>query len=68
MRLADESVARTHAVIDLTDDKAVLINLGSAAGTLVHGERVNKRELVAGDQLRLASTVVELVSITPVEQ
>ena len=65
VRLSDENVSRMHAVIDTDDDKVLLIDLGSVAGTLVNGERVDKRELVAGDRLQLAGTVVELLSITP---
>jgi len=65
LRLADESASRMHAVIECTEDKVAIIDLGSTTGTKVNGERVNRRALVAGDRLQLAGTTIELRSIAP---
>ncbi len=49
VRLVDNSVSRLHAVIEITDDHARLIDLGSALGTRVNGELVSKHDLRFGD-------------------
>ena len=48
--LSDASVSRMHAVIEKRPDGALqLIDLGSAAGTYVNGEKITKSELRGGD-------------------
>lgn len=49
--LKSEQVARMHAVIEIQEDVATIIDLGS--GTVVNGHSVNKHELSDGDQITI---------------
>ena len=63
LRIDDDSVARMHAYIQVSAANDVYISdLGSARGTLVNGERVNKAKIKTGDEIRLGNTklVVEI--------
>lgn len=51
VRLDARGVARMHAVIERSEGRYSVIDLGSDATTLVNGERVNRRELSDGDVL-----------------
>jgi TonB family protein len=56
VRLEDDKVSRMHAVIEVTGPGEVfIIDLGSASGTLVNDEKVNKRKLQTGDQIQVGS-------------
>ncbi len=56
VRLEGEKVSRMHAVIEVAaPGEAYIIDLGSAAGTLVNGEKVNKRQLQTGDVIQIGS-------------
>jgi TonB family protein len=60
LTLADPSVAKTHAYVQISGPGEIYIcDLGSAAGTLVNGHRVNKSRLQTGDRVRLGD--IELV-------
>lgn len=63
LRIEDDNVSRMHAVIEVTGpDEIYIIDLGSAAGTIVNGKKVNKCKLQNGDEIVLGSTrvVVEI--------
>jgi pSer/pThr/pTyr-binding forkhead associated (FHA) protein len=50
--LVDESVSRTHAVVEVTDEgEVLLIDLDSSSGTAVNGARIKKANLKSGDQI-----------------
>ncbi len=64
LAVADESVARMHAVIEVSGASAItLIDLGNSAGTLVNGARVNKCKLAAGDVIELGTTRIVLETV-----
>lgn len=57
LRIEDENVSRMHAVIEVTSPEEVyIIDLGSAAGTIVNGKKVNKGKLQNGDEIVLGGT------------
>jgi len=59
LRIDDESVSRMHAYIQVASPTEVFISdLGSAKGTIVNGQRVNKAKLNSGDRIRLGDTEV----------
>jgi TonB family protein len=59
LRIDDAAVSRMHSVIEVSGPGEVyVIDLGSASGTIVNGQRVNKARLESGDQLQFGSTVV----------
>jgi len=65
VRLEDDKVSRMHAVIEVTAPGEVfIIDLGSASGTLVNGEKVNKRKLQTGDQVQLGNKRLHVDIIT----
>ncbi|MBL8684326.1 MAG: FHA domain-containing protein [Myxococcales bacterium] len=51
--LASDDVARMHAIIEVDNDVATLVDLGSSKGTLVNGTAVNKHELRDGDRITI---------------
>jgi pSer/pThr/pTyr-binding forkhead associated (FHA) protein len=58
--LANPSVSRMHAVIEVTDDGATIIDLGSEPKTAVNGVEVNKHVLAAGDRIQIGDSLVVL--------
>ena len=61
VRLDDDKVSRMHAVIEVTAPGEVfIIDLGSASGTLVNGEKINKRKLQTGDEVQIGNKRVHV--------
>jgi TonB family protein len=59
--LDDEAVARMHAVIEVSGNDVRVIDLGSSAGTVLNGERIDKNaSLNAGDTLEFGPYRVEV--------
>jgi TonB family protein len=57
LRLDDERVSRIHAVVEVSASGEIhVIDMGSAEGTFVNGEKVNKAPLKSGDELRVGET------------
>lgn len=53
VRIDDEDVSRMHAVVEANGpDDVVVLDLGSASGTFVNGQRVTRQKLRSGDELR----------------
>ena len=65
IRLEDDKVSRMHAVVEITAPGEVfVIDLGSAGGTLVNGEKVNKRKLQTGDRVQVGNKTLHIDIIT----
>jgi TonB family protein len=65
VRLEDDKVSRMHAVIEVTAPGEVfIIDLGSATGTLVNGEKINKRKLQTGDEVQVGNKRLHVDIIT----
>jgi pSer/pThr/pTyr-binding forkhead associated (FHA) protein len=62
VRLDDDSVSRMHTVIECTADETCVIDLGSSMGTLVNGQKVNKKTLRAGDVIDIGPFRLEIES------
>lgn len=61
LRLEDANVSRIHAVIERSPSGDFsVIDLGSATGTYVNGEKVTKSEIASGDELRFGDTVIRV--------
>lgn len=59
LRVDDEAVSRMHSVIEVSGPGEVyIIDLGSASGTILNGQKVNKARLESGDQLQFGNTTV----------
>jgi predicted component of type VI protein secretion system len=59
IRIEDTNVSRVHASIDCVGEEYFLTDLGSTNGTYVNGARINKKKLVAGDLVRIGTTILE---------
>src|SRR5438552_11024923 len=60
-KLADETVSRMHAIIEVNGPGDVsIIDLGSTKGTFVNGQKVNKAKLQTGDTILVGETRIEL--------
>ncbi len=69
LRIEDENVSRMHAVIEISDPTEInIIDLGSANGTVVNGQKVNKAKVSDGDELALGDTRVVVAIGAPVEE
>ncbi|RAL22927.1 hypothetical protein DL240_08525 [Lujinxingia litoralis] len=67
IRLDDDRVSRIHAVLERQPDSSfVAIDLGSASGTYVNGEKITKAAVGAGDELQFGDTVVRLSEVVEV--
>jgi hypothetical protein len=59
LKIDDEGVSRMHSVLEVAANGEVfIIDLGSATGTIVNGERVSKSRIETGDQLQFGNTVI----------
>ena len=58
IQIHDTEVSRRHAEILLSGEIVTVTDLGSANGTWVNSERVERRELKTGDQVQMGRTVL----------
>ena len=56
IRLSNTLVSRHHSRIDTHGGEAWVIDLGSANGTSVNGEKIARRLLSAGDEIQVGGT------------
>ena len=56
--LEDPKVARIHAVVELSKERAMLVDMGTVSGTLLNGEPVQRVELAHGHRIELGETVL----------
>jgi pSer/pThr/pTyr-binding forkhead associated (FHA) protein len=56
LRLPDSAISRHHCIIRLTDDEAILLDLGSSNGTYLNGQRVRSQAaLHSGDDIAVGT-------------
>jgi hypothetical protein len=60
MMLADPSVSRQHAVIEIEGGRPLVRDLQSKNGTFVNGERVERNPLSEGDEVRFGKTTMRV--------
>ena len=63
--LEDGSVSRKHARLELRGQSWFLVDLGSANGTFVAGERVGESEIGIGQEIRIGSVSVKVEPFDP---
>ncbi len=64
LQVDDESLAELHAVVNVDESGVVkLLDLGSAAGTVVNGDKINNVNLSSGDQIEVGGIRIS-VAIT----
>jgi hypothetical protein len=62
----DEEISRTHALIEIRDDRYFLKDLGSTNGTFVDERRITKMEIFNKGEFRVGTTHCMLI-VTPKE-
>ncbi len=68
VRVDEDSVSRSHALLSLHGDEAQVRDLGSSNGLFVNGKRVNKETILKnGDSIGLGSAVLSFVAIAPAD-
>jgi len=68
-QINDEKIGRMHAVIENEGQgKIFIIDLGTVAGTLVNGVRVNKSHLKPGDAIKIGDTEILFGLTVPKEE
>ncbi len=60
LRLEDKKVSRIHAVIEVHEDVSI-IDMGSAEGTRVNGEKISRHTLRHGDDVQLGDSRLLIV-------
>ena len=64
--LDDDSVARMHAVIEVSGDEVRVIDLGSSAGTVLNGQQIDKNSVLSdGDTLVFGPYRLEVAFLQP---
>jgi len=58
--LSDRYVSHHHCVIDLSDDGALVTDLGSRNGTCINGKSIQQASLLPGDRLTIGLTELVL--------
>jgi adenylate cyclase len=58
IQIDDKVASRKHCVIKQETDAFVLIDMGSANGTLVNGARVKEHRLTNADRIQIGNTVL----------
>jgi transcriptional regulator with GAF, ATPase, and Fis domain len=56
LRLADTLISRHHSRIEVLNGEAIVVDLGSANGTKVNGQRIDRKVLMPGDEVQIGST------------
>lgn len=68
LKLEDPNVSRIHAVVERSaDGEFSVIDLGSATGTYVNGEKVTKAGIESGDELQFGDTTVRVTIVSAEE-
>ena len=57
----DPEVSRSHCLIKVFGDRAVILDLESTNGTYVHGKKVMTASLGISEQFTIGNTTVELI-------
>lgn len=53
LHLGHHTVSHTHAYIEVSDERATIVDLGSGVGTYVNGSKVYKHALSPGDSIHI---------------
>ena len=65
LRLQSSRVSRHHTRLESSEGESWIIDLGSANGTLVNGERVNRRLVDVGDTITIGGVEIVVEPETP---
>lgn len=60
IKVDDPDVSRMHAVIEVTPEQVMIVDLGSAGGTRVNGSAITKAALASGDLVEVGRTRIRV--------
>ena len=58
VRINDEGISRTHAVVEMEDGDYLLSDAGSTNGTFANGSKVDRYKLQEGDKIQIGASSV----------
>ncbi len=58
VRINDEGISRTHAVVELDDGVHYLLDAGSTNGTFANGQKVDRSPLKEGDKIQIGASSI----------
>ena len=61
IQIQDSEVSRRHAMLEIRNGEATLVDLGATNGTFVDGERISRYELSNQSEFTLGSTTLMLI-------
>lgn len=61
--IADKSLSKNHARLDLSSGSVVLEDLGSTNSTFVNGARIDSKTIVPGDELLFGGVLAQLIAL-----
>lgn len=67
IQVDEESVSRTHAIVENHSDRILAKDIQSTNGTYVNDSQISERELRDGDQLKIGRTIFKFLSGSNVE-
>lgn len=67
IQIDEESISRSHAVIDNYGDSVIARDLESTNGTYVNDNQVREKKLMDGDQIKIGRTIFKFLSGSNVE-
>lgn len=67
IQIDEDSISRSHAIIEYFGDRAVVRDLNSTNGTYVNDRSVQHHYLMDGDQIKIGRTIFKFLSSSNVE-
>jgi pSer/pThr/pTyr-binding forkhead associated (FHA) protein len=61
IQIKDAEVSRRHAMLEIRDDEATLVDLGATNGTFVSGEKIERAEIGNQSEFTLGSTTMMFI-------
>src|SRR5262245_22701279 len=63
LQLEDDAVSKRHAVIELSPERASLVDLAEESGVRVNGHWIDETTLAVGDRIQIGSTEIVIEEI-----
>jgi predicted Zn finger-like uncharacterized protein len=61
VQLVDSEVSRRHAMVEIRDEEATLLDLGATNGTYVDGQRIDQAQLANRGEFTIGSTTLMFI-------
>ena len=61
VQLKDSEVSRRHAMLEIREGEATLVDLGATNGTFLEGERIDRAELANRSEFTVGSSTLMFI-------